>query len=247
MGGAGAARRRGQRLTCGNVSGTRWTRLARWGYPSASARGAGNDHADHVAGRGVQVAEDQSPPERAHEAYMEAKRWYDWLFVLCSHWPADTQPKPKAKAKAWAVPRSERDPEPLLLHLSAPHHLIEEATRRICTVCKRFSSLSATLATQRAFARSACPGSVAAQVAEVAGVPGVGRPHSLRLSGTLVWCQDCGRYAENRLRDLRQACPGPAGTGPTVGQPSRLKKGLHPLNGQPLGATTVLGKPVAGK
>jgi len=63
----------------------------------------GNEHADHFAGRGVQAAEGQSSSSMAREAYREARRWYDWLFVLCSHWPTDMQPRPKAKAKARAA------------------------------------------------------------------------------------------------------------------------------------------------
>jgi len=54
----------------------------------------GNGHADHFAGRGVDVAEDQVPSEDAKAAYREARAWYDWLKVLVANWPQDTQQRP---------------------------------------------------------------------------------------------------------------------------------------------------------
>ena len=51
-----------------------------------------NDNADHFAGRGVDCAEHQSPSSAEKARYTEAKRWYQWLMVLCANWPADTQP-----------------------------------------------------------------------------------------------------------------------------------------------------------
>jgi ribonuclease HI len=55
---------------------------------------AGNDHADHFAGRGVQVAAHHSPADRDLERDREARRWYDWLFTFCAHWSNDTQARP---------------------------------------------------------------------------------------------------------------------------------------------------------
>ena len=43
------------------------------------------------------VAEELAPTTRLREAYKYAKRWYEWLFVLHSDLPADTQPKSDAK------------------------------------------------------------------------------------------------------------------------------------------------------
>ena len=190
------------------------------------------------------MAEDRSPSESAREYYKEARRWYDWLFVLCSHWPSDTQPKLKAKDEARHDGPAKRQPRPLQLHASHPLQLVEEEAQLKCAVCMRFSKRSSTQAAQRAFAISACIGSVAARAssagAAARGIPEL-RSHKLRQSGTLIWCQECGCYGKTRCRDLQRACSGPAGHGPRAGQLSRLKEGLHPLTRQPLGVTTALG------
>ena len=68
----------------------------------------GNDNADHFASRGVDVALSRSPNDKAIAAYKEATSWYKWLAVLCSQWPKDTDPKPKAKraSQASSAPQS---------------------------------------------------------------------------------------------------------------------------------------------
>ena len=50
----------------------------------------GNDNADHFAGRGCEIAESLSPSGAERKAFREARRWYGWLAVLCSQWPADS-------------------------------------------------------------------------------------------------------------------------------------------------------------
>ena len=51
----------------------------------------GNDHADHFAKRGSDLAEHLSPTRLDRDAYLEAKKWYAWLTLLVAHWPNDTQ------------------------------------------------------------------------------------------------------------------------------------------------------------
>ena len=63
-----------------------------------------NDHADHFAKRGAELAEHLSGTEANRQAYRMAKRWYHWLAVLVSNWPADTQGRKKLRAEeetAW--------------------------------------------------------------------------------------------------------------------------------------------------
>ena len=63
---------------------------------SSEAERAGNDNADHFAGRGVEVAQELSPiGERANEHH-RAVRWYQFLFELCASWPQDTDRAPQA-------------------------------------------------------------------------------------------------------------------------------------------------------
>ena len=53
-------------------------------------------------------------------------------------------------------------------------------------------------------------------------------------TGELTWCSKCGKYAVQRVYDLRDACP----LRPTKGQGYRLKRllnGRHPVDGKPLG------------
>ncbi len=53
--------------------------------------------------------------------------------------------------------------------------------------------------------------------------------HMLRISGPLIWCSRCGRYAMNRLRrSLRSVCIGEA-TGAYATRLTRLWSGRHPL------------------
>ncbi len=58
--------------------------------------------------------------------------------------------------------------------------------------------------------------------------------HQLRVSGPLIWCSRCGRYAMHRLRStLRGACCGEA-TGAYSTRLVRLWAGRHPLTDRPL-------------
>ncbi len=57
------------------------------------------------------------------------------------------------------------------------------------------------------------------------------RGHRLRITGPVIWCANCGRYASRRLRRaLKQECAGSA-IGAYATRLSRLKVGRHPITG----------------
>ncbi len=61
-----------------------------------------------------------------------------------------------------------------------------------------------------------------------------GRGHSLFITGSVIWCGLCGRYAARRLgAALKRQCPGRA-DGAAATQLARLRAGRHPLTGRPL-------------
>ncbi len=56
--------------------------------------------------------------------------------------------------------------------------------------------------------------------------------HDLRITGPMIWCNRCGRYASQRLRRaLKAECAGVA-TAAYATRLSRLRAGLHPLTGR---------------
>ncbi len=58
--------------------------------------------------------------------------------------------------------------------------------------------------------------------------------HSLFITGPVIWCGRCGRYAMRRLRrTLRNACVGEARAAYAT-RLARLRAGLHPLSGEQL-------------
>ena len=67
-----------------------------------------NDHADHFAKRGVEVAEAQLPSDILRARYREARAWYSWLAELIGHWPADTQDRSTQRAEAARRPAPRR-------------------------------------------------------------------------------------------------------------------------------------------
>ena len=117
------------------------------------------------------------------------------------------------------------------MHPRQPHSLVSESNRERCAECQRFSRHTSALATQRAFAASACAGSVGGQAA---GAAAAGQPHRLMQSGLLAWCRICGCYGEKSCRDLQLACSGPAHGGPRESQLGRLRSGCHPITGRSL-------------
>ncbi len=58
------------------------------------------------------------------------------------------------------------------------------------------------------------------------------RGHSLRITGPVIWCNLCGRYATRRLgKALKSDCSGTAGPA-YVTRLARLRDGRHPLTGK---------------
>ena len=51
--------------------------------------------------------------------------------------------------------------------------------------------------------------------------------HLLKLSGSLVWCNHCGAYAQQRLKHSKLPCRGSHKASSLKGQPLRLRDGLH--------------------
>ena len=72
---------------------------------------------------------------------------------------------------------------------------------------------------------------------------GVARSHFLAVSGGIVWCRNCGLYAEKRIRSLALPCNGVPGNGnknltsterAQVRKICLLSRGLHPVSGKPV-------------
>ena len=203
---------------------------------------AGNDHADHFAGRGVQVSEHLAPSLADKEAYREARRWYDWLMVLCCHWPSDTQPKAGVQQDDEGskvpdgvqegelreiVPSTSRRARQLghLVNEEFPHELYENNGQLKCKACPGFASLGATTSSIKGFARSACKGSPLEQ-------PGDG--HDLWQTGPYLWCTRCGSFTSGQrmARGIKAVCIGRRGLGlKGTAVVRRLQAGCSPYKG----------------
>ena len=127
----------------------------------------GNDHADHFAGRGVEVAEHDSPVERDREEHKKAKRWYKWLLTLVRSWPADTQPYDKKRRDEQAVQEQPTDGAQVVStqnwaaikrHARLPHTLVQQHGGVWCTACQRHAELSSSIRSMRALVESPCSG-----------------------------------------------------------------------------------------
>ena len=195
----------------------------------------GNDHADHFAGRGVDVALSLAPNDSMREAYRNAKSWYRWLAVLAANWPSDVQ------VRTAAVPREPRRrpapavEAPYVLHEVSPHQLIEDGNRLYCSRCPRYLSRKTTPGLRRVFAAGACQGHMAEVVTRASAArgqvnaEGVARRagHTLMVTGRITWCSRCGCYAESLARGLRRECrPDRCRTA----QLRRLREGRHPAS-----------------
>ena len=217
-----------------------------------------NDHADHFAKRGLEVAEHQLPSDRLREAYKDARRWYSWLAELCAHWPDDVQkriPRPKAKAKAKSRGRGkgrgkgtsasgraeeqvEQPPQPvdvsqqieqLRLHQALPPSLFVDELGVTCLKCKKRPDGDLV-----SFASRKCLGSFKAPRApEIGSGPTNVLGHELFTLGILTWCARCGSWESGKPRHLLKNCTNSI-TAP--GPYGRLKQGKHPLSGVPLGS-----------
>jgi hypothetical protein len=208
----------------------------------------GNDHADHFAGRGVDVAEAMSPSVSDAEAYRQAVRWYKWLEVLAANWPDDMQ-RPSSRSVPPRQSVVQAGPSPPVLHADHPHELAEDGGRLVCRRCPRYVGLKSSLHLRRLMAGSVCLRSVGdrARVANESSpndsaasigyagpqglTPGLG--HMLFLSGELVWCRKCGCYGERRFKALKRTCQGPA-VGGRATQLQRLLEGRHPVSKRPI-------------
>ena len=67
------------------------------------------------------------------------------------------------------------------------------------------------------------------------GGPAFGRGHSIFLSGTLYWCEQCGAYAEQRFKALKLPCQGSEAQSQREGQLGRMRRGLHPVKHERIG------------
>ena len=106
-----------------------------------------------------------------------------------------------------------------------------------CALCHCTTDRPARLTHQH------CAGSAvrrwAAQTAALAGrTSGVGEGHTLLLTGTVVWCFQCGASASVRASNLLKPCPRRT-RGYLVQNRQRLLLGLHPDTRVPLRAPTV--------
>ncbi len=63
--------------------------------------------------------------------------------------------------------------------------------------------------------------------------PRWGPGHDVYITGHVVWCKICGRYAIDRSIGIAASCQGPA-RGVYVSRLRRLRQGRHPLSGQPI-------------
>ena len=76
-----------------------------------------------------------------------------------------------------------------------------------------------------------------------------GKPHSLLMSGSIIWCGVCGSFTESRISRLKSMCRGPPpqqlGSGGVRAQLQRLRAGMRPVTMQGLPQTKWLdGTPV---
>ena len=253
-----------------------------------------NDHADHFAGRGVDVAEHQSPNARLTGAYHEAINWYKWLTVLCTNWPKDTDPKPARRTPKATAPPPERTRAAAADVNEAAAIGAEEkeaAERRHATRSEEVEEAEDKEAAERRHAtrsteaegaddkeaavRRRAEGQVAledilerrrpggstaggsgssscfinvsdeeaATLKELSLTNALHSSHSLRLAGSVVWCDHCGAYAQERFKDLKQPCLGSQKAAARKGQLALLRKGRHPIRGTLLGGVTTLAVP----
>ena len=172
----------------------------------------GNEHADHFAGRGVDIALGMSPNDRSLAAYKEAIRWYRWLAQLCNNWPNDVDPKSQLRAGAidgGLVPVAPLAAEPV-------------------------GSTGADGGCVAGAAIAVAAGSADA-LDNIVQSKKLHSSHSMRLTGDMLWCSNCGCYGQTRFKALKKVCRGNATASARVGQLARLRLGRHPATGEPIG------------
>ena len=189
----------------------------------------GNGHADHNAGQGAVISEEDLPSEMQIKAYMEAKSWYRWLTVIADNWPADVQEK-RGDGDQESTVVSQRPPHVLLLHDASPRVLITGGDALTCTACQR-TTASQSLCLRRAFASAACLGPLRdramARNGEIRAAEE--RGHTLTVTGCVTWCRRCACYGAKRMHGLAKQCEGEeAGKKRSTGL-QRLRQGRHPV------------------
>ena len=117
----------------------------------------GNDHADHFAKMGAQLAEELSSTQGDRLAFRQAKAWYAWLATLVSHWPSDTTKRgvkrkrsPQCRRRA-ASSRRNASPTPGVAAASVPtdvgrrfgngHQVFQSGQLFWCHVCGAYAEL----------------------------------------------------------------------------------------------------------
>jgi hypothetical protein len=171
---------------------------------------AGNDHVDHFAKRGSQLAEHLSSTADRRQASRIARGWYKWLAVLVSNWPADTQGQTQSE-------RSRKRKRKAVAEEAAAEGGAEENAELVAEV----------EVAESAAKRPRKSASIAAPTPE-SSTTGLGAGHELYRSGAVIWCRLCGCYGEQRLKNLKLPCGG-LDKSTKAGQLGRLVRGEHPL------------------
>ena len=207
----------------------------------------GNDNADHFAGRGVDIALGMSPNTQSIAAFKEAISWYKWLNVLCGNWPSDADTRPRDKhgtSMTKATPARPRDAR-------AGHadrcRMKQEGKAAGETRCQTEPDRLADI-DRAACADSRHSGASSGASGATSGLSGgpatldtlvqskqVHASHSMRITGDLLWCNNCGCYGQSRFKALKETCRGAGTAKARAGQLSQLRLGRHPLSGKPIG------------
>ena len=173
---------------------------------STAFQKAGNDHADHFAGRAVELAIHRSPNDSAIDDYRVAIRWYKWVLLLSANWPDDVDERPRTTGDSAGSGRRKRKAE-----VSGTDWLADTT-------------------------KSSADAGAAQSMLDVVKEHALHPSHQFKLNGSLLWCSRCGSYGQHRFKSLKSKCAGPSTAKSKGGQLAQLKKGLHPLTGARLGA-----------
>ena len=69
---------------------------------------------------GAAMAEHLSPMKKTREACAEVRRWHNWLAVMASEWPCDTEARDDTRTTASQEAPAQRDAKRNLNGLSTP-------------------------------------------------------------------------------------------------------------------------------
>ena len=166
-----------------------------------------------------------------------------------ARWKAKAAQRRKADAKNGIDGRRRRNGALGALErtpLQGGHQLVKAETGHgwLCATCRMRSVNKKRLSVRR------CPGAKKSAIScSPESSPLEGKPHSLRMSGSIIWCGVCGSFTESRVSRLKSMCRGPPpqslGTGGVRAQLQRLRAGIHPVTMQGLPQTKWLdGTPV---